>query len=97
MNETIVTILTSGVVATAITSFVSWKSNKNTNERLLQIESVKNDNSIQTFRYTKLYELNVELNHLPDMDYTMLKKEGEELIHDSTKIEKVMGEAAKRY
>ncbi len=61
-------------------------------------EKLKNNNDINTFRYTKLFELNEELNNLQDIDYTMLKKDNNEnLIQDKNKMAKVIGDSTNRF
>jgi len=97
METLIITVLTSGVLAATITSIINLISIKKTNKRLLDIENIKNKNSIQTFRYSKLFELNSELNTLPDIDYTYLKKKDGKLIQDKNLLAKVVGASTDRF
>ena len=90
-------LLSSGVVASVITSIINLASIKTTNKRLLRIEELKNDNSINTFRYTKLFELNVELNNLPDIDYTFLEKKNGQLVQSKEKLARVVGNSTNRF
>ena len=61
-------------------------------------EKLKNNNDINTFRYTKLFELNEKLNNLQDIDYTMLKKDDSgNLIQDKDKTAEVFGESTNRF
>lgn len=90
-------ILTSGVVASLVTSIIAFINTNNTNKRLIQIEKIKKDNSIQTFRYTKLFEINEELNNLPDIDYTFLSNKNGKLIQDKNKLAKVIGQSTERF
>lgn len=96
MEQLLIKILTSGVIAAIITSIINLISIKKTNKRLLDIEKFKNDNSIQTFRYSKLFELNGELNDLPDVDYTYLKKKDGKIIQDKDLLAKVIGKSTNR-
>jgi hypothetical protein len=90
-------LLSSGVLAAIVTSIINLISIKATNKRLLQIEELKNDNSINSFRYTKLFELNAELNSLPEIDYTILEKKNGKLVQSENKKTKVVGESTNRF
>jgi len=90
-------LLSSGVLAAIITSIINLISIRTTNKRLLLIEELKNDNAINTFRYTKLFDLNAELNNLPDVDYTMLDNHEGKLVWSKDKVIKVVGESTNRF
>lgn len=90
-------LLSSGVLASVIASIINLISIKNTNKRLLQIEKFKNVNSINTFRYTKLFELNFELNNLPNIDDTFLEKQNCKFVHNDDKMGKVLGKMKNRF
>jgi len=98
METNLLTILlSSGVIASVVTSIINLISIKTTNKRLLQIEKFKSDNSINTFRYTKLFELNAELNSLPDIDYTFLENKNGKLVQNQNKMAKVVGKSTDRF
>lgn len=98
MEANLLTILlSSGVMASVIASIINLISIRTTNKRLLRIEEFKNDNSINTFRYTKLFELNVELNSLPDIDYTLQENKNGKLVYCKEKVAKVVGESTNRF
>jgi len=92
MNNVLTILLSSGVIASVITSIFNLISIRNTNKRLLQVEQIKNDYSIKTFRYTKLFELNAELYNLPDIDDTFLENKDGKLVHSKEKFAKVVRE-----
>lgn len=97
MEKLLITILTSGVIASTITSVVNLLSIKKTNNRLVSIEKLKNDNSIQTFRYTKLFDLNVELHSLQEIDYGFLKKYNGKLVKDKDMLAVVVEKNTERF
>ena len=96
-TELLTILLSSGVLASVVTSIINLVSIRATNKRLFQIEKFKSNNSITTFRYTKLFELNVELNNLPNIDYTMLEKKNGKLVQNKEKVAKVVGESTNRF
>lgn len=90
-------LLTSGVITSVITSIISFISIKSTNIRLLQIEKFKNVNSINTFRYTKLFEFNFDLNNFSNIDDTFLEKQNGKFVHNDDKMGKILGKMKNRF
>jgi hypothetical protein len=98
MNTNLLTIvLSSGVLTAIISSIINFVSIRTTNKRFLQIENIKINNAINTFRYTKLFELNSDLNNLPDIDYTMLEKINGKMVQSENKQNKVVSECTNRF
>ncbi|WP_442267384.1 hypothetical protein ACSIGC_06830 [Tenacibaculum sp. ZS6-P6] len=91
-------ILTSGVVASIFTSVFGLITSNNTNKRLKSIEEFKVNNSIQAFRYTSLYNINIELNELPAISYNYLEQEeGGKYVQSQELLAKVVSEQTDRY
>ena len=91
-------ILSSAVVAALLTSVVNYLSARKTNRRLLEIENLKRESELETYRYTNIFESLKELNNLPDMDYTYLKPdEHGNLIQDKELFGRVVSKATERY
>ena len=63
-----------------------------------RIKRLEYNNDIHTFRYTKLFELNIEINNLPDIDYTMIKINADgNIVQDKDKVFKVLGKSTERF
>ena len=86
MENTLLSIvLASSVIASIITAIFGIYNLKQTNKGNKDIETLKNDNTIQIFRYTKLFELNIALyDNIPDVnnDYTEIKDGKKVIIRD---------------
>jgi heme exporter protein D len=90
--------LSSAVMAALLSSVVNYFSARKTNKRLLEIENLKRESELKTYRYTNIFESLKELNNLPDMDYTYLKPdEHGNLIQDKELFGQVVSKAAERY
>ena len=90
-------LLASGVIASLVTSLFSLYNLKQTNKKLVDIEKLKNENTIQTFRYTKLYEINIELNALPSIDYNYLESKDGQLVQSKELFKKVVSETTSHF
>lgn len=90
-------ILTSGVVASIISSIFGFITSNRSNKLVKSIEEFKANNEIQTFRYTSLYSINSELNQLSDIDYTMLEKKNNKLVSSEELTEKVVSAQTEQY
>lgn len=91
------TLLTSGVIASLLTSLFSLYNLKQTNTRLFELERLKNANTIQSFRYSKLHELNTELSALPAIDYNYLESKDGKQVENIELIKKVLLETTERF
>ncbi len=99
METSIVTILlTSGVIASVLTSIFGLITSNNANKRLKSIEEFKANNSIQTFRYTSLYNINIDLNELPAISYNYLEENKDGKFEQNKELlKKVISKQSDRY
>ena len=91
-------ILSSAVIGALVTSVVNYLSARKTNKRLLEIEKLKRESELETYRYTNIFDSLKELNSLPDINYTYLKPdEHGNLVQDKELFGQVVSKASERY
>ncbi len=95
--STLTMLLTSGVIASIFTSVFGLITSNKASKRLKSIEEFKANNSIQTFRYTSLYNINIELNELPALSYNYLEHKDGKLEQSNELLTKVVSQQTDRY
>lgn len=89
--------LTSAVIAAMITSLFSYQASRETNRYLIDIEKMKRESELTTFRYVKIYTAIEEISSLPDVDYTYIKRDGDKFVQDKELFKNVVQQTTKRY
>ena len=91
-------ILSSAVIAALVTSTFNYLSVRKTNKRLIDIESIKRQSELETYRYTNIFESLKELNNLPVISYNYLKSDGKGgFVQDKELFGQVVSKATDRY
>ena len=90
-------ILSSAVLAALIAAVFNYLSGRKANQRLLEIEKLKHDAELTTFRYTKVYEAIQSMTKLPAVDYSYLIEREGKLVQDREKLRSVVSVATERY
>jgi hypothetical protein len=90
-------IASSAVLAALITSLVNYMGLRRTNSRLLEIEHMKSNSEMITFRYTKIYEALEELSKIPAIEYDFVEQINDQVVHNQEKLAKVTLNASYRY
>ena len=91
-------ILSSAVVAALITSIFNYVASRKTNARLLEIENIKRQAELETYRYTNIYDAIKEINSLPSIDYNYLRKdESGKMVQDKELFRQVVENTTERY
>lgn len=90
-------ILSSAVLAALIAAGFNYLSGRKTNQRLLEVEKLKHDAELTSFRYTKVYEAIQSMTKLPAVDYSIfIEREGKPA-QDPEKLKGVVSVASERY
>lgn len=90
-------IASSAVLAALITSLVNHIGLRKTNSRILEIEQIKRNSEMTTFRYTKIYEALEELSKLPAVEYDFLDLINGKVVNNQEKLAIVTQNASNRY
>ncbi len=90
-------ILSSAAISALITSIVNYRMVYKTNKNLLEIEIMKQESEITTFRYTRIFNALEEISALPIIDHTYLKLNGQTLIQDEKLFQNVVEQKTTRY
>jgi hypothetical protein len=89
--------LSSAVMAALITSIFSYQASRETNRYLIDIEMMKRESELTTFRYLKIYNAIEEISSLPSVDYTYIKIESGKSVQDKELFKTVVQQATERY
>ena len=90
-------VLSSAVIAALITSVFNYVAVRNTNKRLVGIESMRIESELTAFRYTKVFDAIEEISNLPEIDYTYLRREGDRFVQDKALFGRLVSEATDRW
>lgn len=96
-NFSLITFLTSTVIASLITSLFTLYNAIQTNKRLFDIEKIKNNYSLKTFQYTKLYDLYIEVANLAEIDSNYLELKDGQLVQSKELLIQVITNLKNRF
>jgi hypothetical protein len=90
-------ILSSAVLAALVAAVFNYLTGRKANQRLLEIEKLKHDAELTSFRYTKVYEAIQSVAKLPPVEYSYLVEIDGNLVPDRERLKGVVSRATERF